>query len=140
MAYDALVERNISIPRAKVFAMLFDFGGVKNILPDGISSCDCIGTGVGAVRTLVLADGGRVVERMEVAHDDTVFAYSIIENDALPLENYCAVVTLDDTPDGGTNVCYGSNWTPKGASEDEVCDMIEGLYNAILDGMVKAAA
>ena len=137
MAYDALVERNIAKPRSKIFAALYDFGGVKNILPEAIKTCEVIGEGVGAVRTIVLADGGRVTERMEVAHDNAVFAYSILENSALPLEHYCAVVTLADTANGGTSVSYGSNWTPKGASEDDVRNSLEGLYNAILDGIVK---
>ena len=138
MAYDALVERKLSMPRAQVFAALHDFGGIKKILPDAIAACDCVGEGVGAVRSITLADGGKVSERMEIAHDDTVFAYSIISNDALPIENYCAVVTLEDVP-GGTAVSYGSNWTPKGASEDDVRGALEGLYNAILDGIAKAA-
>ncbi|MEQ8659713.1 MAG: SRPBCC family protein [Gammaproteobacteria bacterium] len=138
MAYDALVERKLSMPRAQVFAALYDFGGVKNILPDAISQCDCTGEGVGAMRYITLADGGKVSERMDVAHDDTVFAYSILENTALPLEHYCAVVTLSDV-EGGTLVSYGSNWTPKGAEEDDVRAALEGLYNAILDGIVKNA-
>lgn len=138
MAYDALVERKLSMPRAQVFAALHDFGGIKKILPDAIAACDCVGEGVGAVRSITLADGGKVSERMEIAHDDTVFAYSILENTALPLEHYCAVVTLSDV-DSGTLVSYGSNWTPKGASEDDVRGALEGLYNAILDGIAKAA-
>ena len=40
MAYDALVERNIAKPRAKVFAAFHDFGGIKKILPDAIKSCE----------------------------------------------------------------------------------------------------
>lgn len=139
MAYDALVERNMSLPRAKIFASLVDFGGIKKLLPDAIGSCECIGQGVGAVRTIKLAAGGTVVERLEIAHDQSVFAYSILENDALPLSNYCAVVILADSAKGGTHVSYGSNWTPTGgAGEDEVRSMLEGLYNAILDGMAKA--
>lgn len=138
MAYDALVERNIAKPRAKIFAALCDFGGVKKILPDAIKSCELAGEGVGSVRTIVLADGGRVTERLEIAHDNTVFAYSILENNAMPLEHYCAVVTLADTANGGTSVSYGSNWTPKGASEEELRASLEGLYNAILDGIAKS--
>lgn len=137
MAYDALVERTIAKPRSKIFAALYDFGGVKKILPDAIKSCEVMGEGVGAVRTIVLADGGRVTERMEIAHEDSVFAYSILENSALPLEHYCAVVVLSDTANGGTAVSYGSNWTPKGASEEDIRGSLEGLYNAILDGIVK---
>ena len=138
MAYDALIERNMSLPRAKIFAGLVDFGGIKKILPDAIASCECQGQGVGAVRTIKLAAGGTVVERLEVAHEQSVFAYTILENDALPLTNYCAVVTLADNGKGGTHVSYGSNWTPTGnATDDEVRGMLEGLYNAILDGMAK---
>jgi len=140
MAYDALVERNISVSRSKVFAQLYDFGGIKKILPEAIGSCECVGEGIGAVRTIALADGsGTVVERMEAAHDDTTFAYSITANDALPVENYVAVVTLSDTSDGGTNVQWGSNWhATGGAPEDEVQGALEGLYNAIIEVMEPA--
>jgi hypothetical protein len=140
MAYDALVERNISIPRSEVFASLYDFGGIKKILPDAIGSCECVGEGVGAVRTIALADGsGTVVERMDIAHDETVFGYSITENNALPVENYVAIVTLSDIQDGGTHISWGSNWsTTGGAPEEEVQGSLEGLYGAIIDGMVAA--
>lgn len=135
MTYDALVERKLSLPRSEIFAMLTDFGGIGQLLPDTVASCECVGEGVGALRTIALAEGGTVVERMDVAHDDTVFAYSIISNDALPIENYCAVVTLEDVP-GGTAVRYGSNWNPTGDAEDEeVRGLLEGLYGAILDAM-----
>jgi len=138
MAYDALVEKEIAVPRAKVFAALVDFGGVKKLLPDAVASCESIGHGVGAERTIVLADGGRVVERLEVMHDDTVFAYSITENNALPVTNYCAVVTLTDTAKG-TQVSWGSNWKAQGATDDEVRGALEGLYTALIDSLGKNA-
>lgn len=139
MSYDALVERNVKMPRAKVFAAITDFGGVAKLLPDAVASCDCVGEGIGALRTVELAGGGgKVVERMEVCHDDAVFAYSILENTALPVENYCAVVTLDDTADGGTHIQWGSNWTANGATDDEVQDILHGLYNALIDGVTQA--
>lgn len=52
MGYDARVERNMSLPRAKIFASLMDFGGIKKFMPDDIASCECVGQGVGAVRTI----------------------------------------------------------------------------------------
>ena len=138
MAYDALVERKLDLPRSKVFAAFYDFGGVDKLLPEMIGSCDCIGAGVGALRTIKMADGsGTVVERMEIAHEESVFAYTITANDALPMENYCATVMLSDTGDGGTNVSYGSNWDPKGIEEDEMRTMLEDLYGAILDAIAK---
>jgi hypothetical protein len=139
MSYDALVERNVKVPRSAVFAAVTDFGGVKKLLPDAVTSCDCVGEGIGALRTIVLADGGRVVERLDVLHDGAVFGYSIIENNALPVENYSAFVTLSDTSDGGTNIAWGSNWNPAGAPEDEVRSALEGLYNALIDAIANVA-
>lgn len=138
MPYDALVEKEIAVPRAKVFAALMDFGGVKKLLGDAVQSCESIGEGVGAERTIVLGDGGKVVERLEVAHDEAVFAYSILENNALPVTNYFAAVTLHDTPKG-TVVAWGSNWKAQGASDDEVRGALEGLYTALIDGIAKQA-
>ncbi|MCB1747623.1 MAG: SRPBCC family protein [Gammaproteobacteria bacterium] len=139
MPYDALVEREIPVPRATVFAALVDFGGVKKLLPDAVESCACIGDGVGAERTIVLNGGGRVVERLEVVHDDSVYGYTILETDALPVEQYFAVVTLSDTGKG-THVAWGSNWKPRGADEDSVRESLEGLYNALIDGLARLSA
>ncbi|MGE0485442.1 MAG: SRPBCC family protein [Gammaproteobacteria bacterium] len=139
MPYDALVERDIAVPRATVFAALVDFGGVKKLLPEAVESCACIGDGVGAERTIVLNGGGRVVERLEIVHDDTLYAYSILETDALPVEQYFAVVTLSDSANG-THVAWGSNWKPKDADEDSVREGIEGLYNALIDGLARLSA
>jgi len=137
MAYDALVERNMSVPRAKLFAALTDFGGIKKVLGDAVESCELTGTGVGCLRTIKLAAGARVVERLEIAHDQSIFAYTMTEVSGFPIKKYFAVVFLADNGKGGTNVTYGSNWEADGMDEDELRAMLEGLYNAILDGIAK---
>ena len=138
MAYNVEVKKNMALSRAKVFAALTDFGGVAKILPDAIKSCELVGSGIGSVRNIVLTDGGKVSERLEMAHDQSVFAYSIVENNALPVENYFACVTLADDGKGGTNVVWASNWTAKGTPASDIKSMLEGLYGALLDGIAKA--
>ena len=138
MAYNVQVQKTLAMSRAKVFAALTDFGGVAKILPDAIKSCELVGSGIGSVRNIVLTDGGKVSERLEMAHDQSVFAYSIVENNALPVENYFACVTLADDGKGGTNVVWASNWTAKGTPESDIKPMLEGLYTALLDGIAKA--
>ena len=139
MAYNVLVQKNMAMSRAKIFAALTDFGGVAKILPDAIASCELVGSGIGSVRKIKLKDGGNVAERLDMAHDQSVFAYSIVSNDALPIENYFACVTLADDGKGGTNVAWASNWTAKaGTQEAETRGMLEGLYGALLDGIAKA--
>lgn len=138
MPYNVEVKKNVALSRAKVFAALTDFGGVAKILPEAIKSCNLVGSGVGSVRNIVLADGGTVSERLEMAHNQSVFAYSITANTALPVENYFACVTLADGANGSTDVVWASNWTAKGAPESDIKPMLEGLYTALLDGIAKA--
>lgn len=138
MAYSVLVERTIAKPRAKVFEALMDFGGIGKLLPDAIESCTLEGNGIGSCRHIVLkGQPGKVVERLEAAYDGHLFSYSIVAECPLPLDNYHAVVTLEDAPNGGCYVAWGSNWVAKGAPEADVKGMLSGLYNAIIDAMAK---
>ena len=136
--YKVQVERTLDLPRKKVFDILVQFGGLEKILPDMIASLTLKGTGLGALRTVKLKSGGTVIERLDAAYDQRLFAYTITFNDAMPFENYCAVVTLEDAGNK-TRACWGSNWDAKGASEAEIKDMLTGLYGTLLDGLHKLA-
>lgn len=138
MAYSVLVERTLAVPRAKVFAALMDFGGINKLLPDAIESCTLEGNGIGSCRHIVLkGQPGKVVERLEAAYDGHLFSYSIVAESPLPLDNYHAVVQLEDAPNGGCYIAWGSNWVAKGAPEADVKGMLSGLYNAIIDALAK---
>ncbi len=132
--YKVTVERTVNLPRKQVFDLLMQFGGLEKILPDMIESLEVTGSGLGALRTVKLKGGGTVIERLDVAYDERVFGYTITFNDAMPFENYCAVVTLEDAGDK-TLARWGSNWDAKGASEDEIKPMLNDLYGALLDGL-----
>ena len=83
---------------------------------------------------------GPVIERLDVACDERVFAYSIINETALPLERYIAVVELADAPGGGCHVRWGSNWIAKGQPEASVCKMLTQLYTTLIDGITRIGA
>jgi hypothetical protein len=136
--YKALVEKTVDLPRKKLFDALMNFGGLETLMADMVASCEVTGSGIGASRDIKMKDGGRIVERLDVAYDDTVFGYSITYNDAMPFVNYCAVVTLEDSGDK-TIARWGSNWNAKGATDGEVKESIEGLYTTLLDSMHKIA-
>ena len=136
--YKALVEKTVDLPRKKLFDALMNFGGLETLMADMVASCEVTGSGIGASRDIKMKDGGRIVERLDVAYDDTVFGYSITYNDAMPFENYCAVVTLEDSGDK-TIARWGSNWNAKGATDGEVKESLEGLYTTLLDSMHKIA-
>src|SRR5512139_982607 len=114
MPYAVMVERTIPVPRARVFAALMDFGGVGKLSAGGTEKVECEGEGLGALRTVHIKGlPTPVIERLDVACDERVFAYSIINETALPLERYIAVVELADAPGGGCHVRWGSNWIAK---------------------------
>jgi len=136
--YKVLVERTLDLPRKKVFDILVQFGGLEKLLPDMIASLELTGSGLGALRTVKLKNGGTVIERLDAAFDERLFAYTITFNDAMPFENYCAVVTLEDAGNK-TLARWGSNWDAKGASEGEIKEMLNTLYGNLLDGLHKLA-
>jgi hypothetical protein len=140
MAYGALVERTVPVSRAKIYALLVDFGGIGKLMGDSVESCTLEGSGIGALRR-VKAKGvaGEMVERLDAALEGRLMSYSIVAPCSLPLEYYQAVVTLDDAPGGGCAIQWGSNWVAKGAPEDSVRRMLTGLYNRIIDALVRAA-
>ncbi len=139
MAYATLVERTIPVSRSKVFAEFADFAGLNKYLPDVIQSIRLEGEGIGALRIINLKPEtgfpGVVVERVETLFDERVFSYSIVGKPAIPVDNYVAVVELRDAPNGGCVVRYGSNWTPDGATEREINDFLENVYNTICNGI-----
>ena len=145
MPYDTLVERNLSVSRAKVYAALADFAGIDKLLPEGVaSSCEGEGEGVGALRYISLTEAGGgpgvIAERVEIAHDGRIFGYSIINDDEcpMPMKNYCCMVTLGDLPNGGCSVSWGANWQADGISDEEMCGALEGFYGAICDNIEAA--
>jgi len=126
------------MPRRQAFDALVNFGGLEKLLPDMIASCEVTGDGIGALRDIKTNDGGRIVERLDIAHDGNIFGYTITFNDALPFKNYCAVVTLEDAGDK-TVARWGSNWEADGAPEAEIQQMLNDLYGTLLEGLHKLA-
>ena len=138
MSYCALLERTVALPRARVFARLVDFGGVAKLAPDEVESVELEGDGIGSVRTVhIKGVPAGIRERFEAAIDQRMMSYSIVNETPLPFERYHAVVELADAPNGGCTIRWGSNWIAKGASEDEVRQLVLGLYGRLIDGIVK---
>jgi hypothetical protein len=141
VAYAVVVEKTVPVSRKRFFAELMDFGGVGKLSPDAVDKVECEGQGLGAVRTVYIkGTPGSIVERLDVAYDERVFAYSILNEASLPLRNYIAVVELADAPGGGCVVRWGSNWAAKPGREADVRQMLTQLYTALIDGVVKVAS
>jgi len=90
----------------------------------------------GQVRRLSLMGGGEIVERLEsVSDNERVYSYRI-ESGPLPVSGYKSTIRVRD--DGGkATVEWSSEFTPKGASEQDAVAAIQGVYQAGLDNLKK---
>lgn len=120
----------------KVWDVLGDFNGLPRFLA-AVTQSVVEGSGVGAVRTLSLAGGGQIRERLEAFDpDERTLKYSIMDG-PLPVKDYLSTVRVAPTGDGRTDVFWSSTFEPSGASEADARKAIEGVYQLGFEGLHK---
>lgn len=95
---ESYVTGVIAAPVGDVWAILSDFGSVKQYFPsavachlEGDARCDQ----VGALRVITLKNGDVARERLTSFSDsERSFSYDLIDNPAMPLLNYSATTRL----------------------------------------------
>jgi Polyketide cyclase / dehydrase and lipid transport. len=131
----SVVERiDIPAPAEAVWETVRDFGAIDEYVPP-ITNAELSGEGVGAERTLILADGGQVVERLD-AHDDAArtLRYSIVGG-PLPVTDYEGTMSVEVLDDSSCEVTWGSDFDVTDAPENEVVSTFVELYATGLEGL-----
>lgn len=132
------VTREIDSPANAVWATLRDFSGVTKFLPmfELVGQAD---NSIGSIRNLKQGDA-IFRERLE-ALDDTarIQRYSIVEA-PVPFQDYLGELAVRDLGSNRCAVSWSSTFTVFGAPEADVVGMVEGLYNAGIDQLVKLHA
>ena len=134
----ANVSMNATIPAsaAEVWKIISDFNGLPKFVAAIVNST-MEGSGIGAVRTLTLGDGGQILEKLEGLDEQAQsLTYSIV-NSPLPLENYLATVQVKDLGENQCEIVWSSTFDPKGAPEAEAKKVVEGVYSLGFDGLKK---
>ncbi len=126
---------NLGVSADKVWDLIGGF----NALPDwhpAIEKSEIEGEGKGSVRTLHLAGGGTITERLEQLDDDGKhYSYAILSS-PLPVADYHSTIRLQDDGDG-CKVVWESEFQPAGAPEGDAIDVIRGIYQAGFDNLKK---
>ena len=81
------VQEEVAAPAKKVWDLISDFGGIQKFAdPRFIAKCECNGDTPGSVRTITLADGEKIQERLETFEGEAHrFSYSILGECSIPV-------------------------------------------------------
>jgi hypothetical protein len=135
----AKVSMSVNLPASA--DKVWDLIGGFNALPDwhpAVEKSEVEGDGTGSVRTLHLAGGGTITERL-VQLDDAgrVYSYSILSS-PLPVANYTGTIRLKESADGsGCALEWESDFEAAGAPEGDAVQVIQGIYQAGFDNLKK---
>ena len=122
-----------------VWELVRGFGDILKWSTGAIESVEVEGEGIGAVRTLGLAGGSQLQEKLEAYDDDArSFSYSFTGKVLLPLDDYYATLTVVPTGGATCRVEWGSTFEPNGVSEEQATGMVEGIYRGGIAGIKQA--
>lgn len=90
----------------------------------------------GRVRTLTTADGGTVIERLEVFDNrQRSYSYSIIQA-PFPIVDYLSTISVHTTADNNiARVEWTGSFTPVGVSDAEAEALFSGIYRGGLEAL-----
>ncbi len=132
------VSEEVGASAEAVWKLLRDFGGIQKWSGGGIESCSVEGEGIGAVRTIGIAGGASLQERLEAFDDERrTFNYSIIGASPLPLTDYLSTVAVTGTGADSSRVDWSASFEPKGISEEQAQQLVRGIYTGGIAGLKK---
>ena len=127
------MSTNLNVSADQVWKLIGGF----NALPDwhpAVENSEL--TQEGQTRTLSLAGGGTLVEKLEKVDDGArTYTYSIVDG-PLPVANYTATIKVSGEGDNST-IEWSSEFEPAGAPEQDAMKAIEGIYQAGFDNLKK---
>ena len=129
------MSQELPVPAQAVWSVIGGF----NALPDwhpAVEKSETKTEGDAKVRTLHLAGGGEIVERLESADEkERTYTYSILSG-PLPVSNYTASIKVRESGIG-CSVEWSSEFIPSGAPESDATAAIRGIYQAGFENLQK---
>lgn len=122
----AAVKTVIAAPVEQVWQTVRDFNGLGKFV-SAVTQSRQEGSGVGAVRTLTLAGGNQVMEKLErLDEQNQTLAYSMVEPS--PFLGYLSTMEVHALNGDQSEFVWASTFVPQGISGPEAKTQMEGLY------------
>ncbi len=130
----------------KVWDVIKDFDALAKWHPAVAQSPSSKGNEVGAMRTLTLKDGGKIVETLEdYSADKMTMKYRAADGGALPVTNYSSILSVKPADGGKALVewrgafyrAFPNNNPPPGQDDEAAVKAITGVYTSGLANLKK---
>ncbi len=131
------LSTQLAVPAETVWGVIGSFNGLPDWHP-AVEKSELTEQDGAKIRTLSLAGGGTIVERLEATDDkERTYSYSILSG-PLPVADYVATICVRKTDGGpGCTIQWTSEFTPSGAPEGEAVAAIRGVYEAGFENLKK---
>lgn len=124
----------IEAPAEQVWNIVSKFGKLDSFV-EAIEECKSDGSGVGAIRTLILQDGSTVKEKLESLNNtEHTLSYSIVES-VMPIKNYIGTMTVNELGENRSEFTWSSEFRAENGQEQEMIEALEGLYGLGVEGL-----
>jgi len=131
---EVTVSGTINADADQVWELVSNFNGLDEFV-EAVVDCITEGSGIGAVRTLTLADGGEVKEKLESLHPDKhLLTYSIVAS-PMPIENYNGSMKVKKVENGKSEFTWSSTFDAQVGTAKEMEEALEGLYKLGVEGL-----
>lgn len=122
----ATVTHIFPIPVRVLWDLIGDFGNTGKWSGRPPEACIRDGEGIGALRTLTLADGRAIVDRLE-AQGEYYYSYSIVTS-PLPVRSYRATMSVAPLTDDSSVLTWSGDIEPEGLSDAQAIAFFEDIY------------
>lgn len=117
-----------------VWEVVSDFNALPRFVASIVDS-RMEGEGIGALRTLTLADGSVCVETLKsIDHHGRSLTYAIARS-PLPVESYVATMTVTPLEEGGCELTWASTFEPVGVEAAEARKLVRRIYSEGVKGL-----
>ena len=130
------MSQELQASAEKVWELIGGFNSLPTWHP-AVEKSRIEGEGRGQVRTLDLAGGATIRERLDRADENArSYTYSILES-PLPVADYVATISVREAGDGVCVVEWSSEFAPDGLPEAAAVEIIESVYQAGFVGLTE---
>jgi hypothetical protein len=124
----------------QVWAAVSKFDAVDAFFPP-LARVEGKGSGVGMQRECTFHDGAKIQETLlALDHDERSLTYNVHDPNPFPFEDYVATMRVKDLGEGRSEFVWSAEFRASGMSDQEVVDLLDGLFQQGIEGLKKLTA